>query len=136
MAGRSRSAADAATEVDVTPLELLVDAVAAYRLTKLVTDDEITEQPRAGVVRRSFEANGLEYDGDVDETALDVVQRYRAEHGLPPKLATLLTCRWCAGVWIGAGVVAARRAAPRAWQPLAEALSLAAAAALIAGLED
>ena len=120
----------------MSPLELLVDAGAAYRLTKLLTDDEITEEPRAALVRRSFAGCGLEYDADENEVALDVVQRYRVEHGPPPKLATLVTCRWCAGVWIGAGVVAARRLAPRAWQPLAEALSLAAAAALVAGLEQ
>ena len=42
----------------------------------------------------------------------------------PPKLARLITCRWCAGVWIAAGVVGARSLAPRAWTPVARALAL------------
>lgn len=115
----------------MSPLELVVDAVAAYRLTKLVTDDEITEPLRDAVVEWS-------YRDDVDP----LPDGYASWSDLAitdpksPKLATLVTCRWCAGVWIGAGVVAARRVAPRAWQPLAEALSFAAAAALIAGLEQ
>lgn len=117
----------------MSPLELLVDAGAAYRLTKLVTDDVITAPIRDGIVEWSY--------GRLPDIA---VERARGETWSDvaigdedaPKLATLITCRWCAGVWIGAAVVAARRGAPRAWQPLAEALSLAAAAALIAGLEQ
>jgi len=51
-------------------------------------------------------------------------------------LATLVTCRWCAGVWIAAGVMVARTAMPRAWQPVSQALALSAAAVLLSRLED
>jgi hypothetical protein len=53
-----------------------------------------------------------------------------------PKLATLVTCRFCAGVWISAGVVLARRYAPRYWRPISEVLTASAAAVLVANLED
>lgn len=111
---------------------LLVDAVAAYRLTKLVTDDVITAPIRDRIVEAAYERAGVTIERTSGETWSDVA--IGDENA--PKIATLVTCRWCAGVWIGAGVVAARRLAPRAWQPVAEALSLAAAAALIAGLEQ
>jgi hypothetical protein len=39
-------------------------------------------------------------------------------------------------VWIAAGVVVARRTAPRAWEPVARASALSAAAVLISRLED
>lgn len=53
-----------------------------------------------------------------------------------PKLARLITCRWCAGMWIAGGVVAARRIAPTRCDPAAKALALSATAVLISGLED
>jgi hypothetical protein len=120
----------------MSALTLAVDAVAAYRLTRLVTADEITEEPREAIVRSSFRSCGIDVEFVDEETAVDVVAAYRNEHGPPPKLATLVTCRWCAGVWIGFGVVVARRIVPRLWSPVADALALSAAAALLAGLEE
>jgi hypothetical protein len=117
----------------VNPLELLVDAVAAYRLTRLVTADDITAPIRDAIVEWSYDRlPDVEVERSGGETWSDVA----IADPDAPKLATLITCRWCTGVWVGAGVVAARRLTPRAWQPLAEALSLAAAAALVAALEE
>lgn len=121
-------------------LELLVDALAAYRLTRLVTEDTITEG-----LRREIVAAAYVYDGEEErgwEGTQQPVSEYVAEHRMDagpmavPKLADLVTCRWCAGVWVALGVVAARRVAPRAWAPLARALAFSSAAALVAGLED
>lgn len=114
---------------------LLVDAVAAYRLTKLVTDDTITRGPREAVIREAYLRAGhppeiVEGDDLTEMAIVDTVE------GTAPKIATLVTCRWCAGMWVGAGVIAARRLAPRAWSPVAETLAVAAAAALLAGFED
>lgn len=131
----------------MTALALLVDALAAYRLTKLATDDSITEGPRAAIVHAAYAGRPLpepyEWRQDLGRfvvvtdgvhvvPAADVV----IDTDLPPKVAELVTCRWCAGMWLSAGVVAAARLAPRAWRPLARALAFSAAAALIAGLED
>lgn len=113
---------------------LLVDAVAAYRLTKLATDDVITAPIRDRLVAAAYRREEISVPPDVsvpnDWTA------YAIGDPVAPKIATLLTCRWCAGMWIGAGVVAARRLAPRAWAPVAEALAVASAAALLAGFEE
>lgn len=116
------------------PLALAVDALAAYRATKLLTDDAITEDVRRWLVERTYVLRDGEPPewGDDAPTAVDLV----GSDDDPPKLAILLTCRWCMGAWVAAGIVAARRLAPRQWAPLADGLALSAAAALIAGLED
>lgn len=113
----------------IDPLELAVDGLAAYRLTRLATADIISEPWRRSVVDRLV-ANGHE-DAAEGETAQDVVDAMVE----PPRLARLLTCRWCAGVWIAAGVVGARAVAPRVWEPVARTLALSAAATLIARAE-
>lgn len=108
---------------------LAVDALATYRLTRLATADVISEPARMAVVRR---AGATPAPGQEELTAQEVVE------GLadPPKLATLVTCRWCAGMWIAAGVATARRLAPNTWEPVGRALALSAAAVLLARFED
>lgn len=123
------------------PLVLTVDALAAYRLTRLVTADVIAEPVRRSVVMRSMGDDAPDSDdapavdhpeaADVTPTALEVVESLDD----PPKLARLITCRWCAGIWIAGGVVAARRLAPRAWDPVATAMALSAVAVLLARAE-
>lgn len=114
------------------PLELVVDALAAYRLTRLATADVISEPWRRSLVDRMVP------DGPETQEALgsDTAQQVVDQLADPPKLARLVTCRWCAGMWIAGSVVAARRAAPRAWAPVATALALSAAASLLARAED
>jgi hypothetical protein len=107
-------------------LDLLVDGLATYRLTRLATADIISEPARLAVLRRLRGDTGPE-----DVTAVELVESLDD----PPPLATLITCRWCAGVWIAAGVAAARLMAPKVWDPAARALALAASAALLARLE-
>lgn len=112
-------------------LDLAVDALAAYRATKLLTDDAITEDARRWLVEHVAYPEAPTWGADAP-TAVDLV----GCDDEPPKLAVLLTCRWCMGAWVAAGVVLARRYAPRAWAPVADGLALSAAAALVAGLED
>lgn len=115
---------------------LLVDAVAGYRLTKLATDDVITAPIRDRLVAAVYRRAEDEIPPDVDVDVPNDWTSFAIGDPVAPKMATLLTCRWCAGMWIGFGVVAARRLAPRAWAPIADALAVASAAALLAGLED
>jgi hypothetical protein len=117
------------TEALGSPLDLVVDLLAAYRLTRLATVDIIGEPARRAVVRR---AGVAAEDGDPTVTAEELV----ADDPSPPKLATLVTCRWCAGMWIAGGVCTARAVAPRAWAPIAWGLALSAGAVLIARAED
>lgn len=122
----------------MTATALATDAVAGYRLTRLLTADTITERPRGAVIRWAYQRrDGMDatYDREA-ETPFSTWTERATDDDDPPALATLVTCRWCMGVWVGAAVVAARRVAPRAWQPVAEAAVVAAAAALLAGRED
>jgi hypothetical protein len=108
---------------------LLVDVLATYRLTRLVTADVIAEPARRAVLHRV----GAEQPSELeDATAQEIVDSLKR----PPRLATLVTCRWCAGIWIAAGVTIARRFVPAAWTPVARGLALSSGAVLLARLED
>lgn len=120
-------------------VDLVLDAIAAYRITRLVTADVITEGPRRAIVLAAFA--GGHVPNLVALPGVPVVEAltdWEAEHPQhpAPKIATLVTCRWCAGVWVAAAVTVARRCAPRAWQPVAEWMTVAAACALLARIED
>lgn len=79
----------------------VIDALATYRLTRLVTRDRITARYR--------DAIRGPYDG--------------GEH--------FVDCPWCVGMWIAFGVVAARRLAPALWSPVATALAFSAVAGIV-----
>jgi hypothetical protein len=108
---------------------LALDVLATYRLTRLATADVISEPARQAVLRR---VGAEPPPGEDDPTAQEVVEGMKD----PPRLATLVTCRWCAGIWIAAGVTAARLVAPRAWDVAARGLALSSAAVLLARFED
>ena len=110
-------------------LPLVVDLLATYRLTRLATADVISEPARMAVLRR---VGAEPPPGEDDPTAQEVVESLQD----PPRLATLVTCRWCAGMWIAAGVTAARLTAPRAWDVAARGLALSAGAVLLARFEE
>jgi hypothetical protein len=115
------------------PKELVLDLLATYRLTRLATADVISEPARQTIVNRLLgSAKKKPPVAAEDMTAQELIEAVDN----PPKLATLVTCRWCAGMWIAGGVVLARAVAPKAWDPLAKALAFSAGAALLAGFED
>lgn len=111
---------------------MIVDALAVYRLTRLVVSDDITETPRRLVVFGAYGASGraMGYLGE-DATAQEQV----ASDAKPPMLAKLVTCPWCASIWIGFGVVLMRRLVPRVWRPVADALAMSAVAGFLSGHE-
>lgn len=86
-------------------LPLLVDALATYRLVKLVRDDRITEPARDAVV----------------------------EHMGPPersKVSYLLDCPWCLSFYFGAGLTLGRRRWPELTSMVARTFALSAATGL------
>lgn len=113
-------------------IALFLDALATYRLTKLVTHDTLTVEARESVIAGAYRRAGRERWGREQLTdAADSHAPTWAEDVVPndpdpPKLATLVTCPYCAGMWVAFGVVLLRRFIPRAWAPLAEALALSA----------
>lgn len=106
-----------------------VDALSCYRLTRLVVADDLTAPIREKVIRWAYSRTGVDLD------VPDVTQHAQNDRNAP-RLAQLWSCRYCASVWTGAGVVLARRFAPKAWEPVAMVLSLSSLAALISTLED
>lgn len=90
-------------------MDELLDALATYRLTKLVIEDKILEPIRD----RLFD-------------------RY------PPstQIGYLLTCPWCVSMWAGIAVVASRRVSPRLWPAAARALAFSAVTGLVAEHEE
>lgn len=120
-------------------IDVVLDALAVYRLTRLVTADTITQTMRDMVIADEYDrrgdtlaaierVGGVEYPGDW-QAAVEADPD-------PPKVATLVTCRWCAGMWVALAVTVLRLVAPRQWAPLRDALAFSAAAALLARLED
>lgn len=114
-------------------IPLLLDFLAAYRITRLITADTILDGPRDAVVLWAY---AHRFGADRTEAPMGGWAEYVMEDADAPPLATLVICRWCSGMWVGFVIVAARRLFPRAWPPIAEALALSAGAALLAGLED
>jgi hypothetical protein len=82
------------------PVDLLVDGLAVYRLTRLLTLDSLPP------VKRAREKVRHRWGGS--------------------EWSELAVCPWCMSVWVAAGVVAARTVAPRAWSPLARVLAASA----------
>lgn len=87
-------------------LELVVDALATYRLTRLIVEDEIAAPVRNRVWEQFDPADS--------------------------KVGYLLTCPWCVSIWVGAAVVAARRVSPATWEPVARMLTTSAVSGMIA----
>ncbi len=113
-------------------IPLLLDALACYRITRLVTADTILNGPRDALVRKAYERQG-------GLTAVEPSEgwtTFAMDDPDAPRLTSLAWCRWCSSVYVGFAVVVARRRFPRQWAPIAEALAFSAGAALLAGLEE
>lgn len=88
-------------------MSLLVDVLACYRLTRLVTTDHLTEPARDHLIE-AFRVAGMD------------------------RMVYAMRCDWCTGMWVAFGVVAARRVAPRAWDPIARVLAFSAVTGIVA----
>lgn len=125
-------------------LDLTVDILAAYRITKLVTHDTITAGPRAKLIEAAYRRQARAEHTTLSERIGQPLRSMRpsdwddlaiGEAECAPKVATLVTCRWCAGFYVAVAVVVARRYW-RGWDGASRALALSAGAALVAGLES
>lgn len=124
---------------------LLVDALAVYRLSRLVTRDVLTRGLREKVIERAYLSQGARWGACEDGLEvhrpgklLVIASRWDEVPGAddaPPKLASLISCSWCSSVYLAFGAVVARRLFPRLWAPVAEALAFSAVAGLVSGLE-
>lgn len=111
--------------------EFAIDALAAHRLTRLVTADVITQPWRDWVVCHAYRAKG-DQGGEPASGWAD----YAEADPDAPKLASLIVCRWCTGMYVAALVIVARRVSPTVWGYLARVLAASSAAALLAAIEE
>lgn len=81
------------------PTELATDALAAYRLTRLLQRDTLSA---AEAVRGAVRSEGSD------------------------TLVELYACPWCLGLWVSAAVALARVIAPKWWNIAARALACSA----------
>jgi hypothetical protein len=84
------------------------DALAAYRLTRLITEDD---QP------------------------FGRLRDHLAERHPAALITEWVHCPWCAGMWVATGVVVARAVMPKVWSPTATVLALSATVGLLATWE-
>lgn len=86
-------------------IDLLTDALACFRLTRILTTDRIAQPVRDWAKDHESRESGVGY---------------------------LVTCDWCTSIHLGVAVVLARRFAPKVWRPVAQALAFSAVTGLIA----
>lgn len=87
----------------------LLDVLATYRLTRLVTHDRITEGLRRRIAGQDEVFGGM----------------------ARPQVFDFITCPWCVGVWLAAAVVAATALFPLEWRYGAYVLACAAVAGFL-----
>ena len=105
----------------MTPLDLLIIALAASRLTRLIVSDLITEPLRRMVWKRYPGSDTTWGDTEVRQKAKDAFGRSIGVAGQvdvfkldkvwfasqPRFVGQVLECHWCAGIWVAIGVFAA-----------------------------
>lgn len=96
--------------MSITTAHLLIGALATYRATKLVIDDEITAELR----NKAFEAL------DAAPPSL-----------LTKKLSYFLTCPWCVSVWVATALLTLRLLSPATYEYFASILSFSAVTGVI-----
>ena len=108
---------------------LVTDALVVHRLTRLVTKDVITQRPREAVIRRAY--GGPRMRGGLSW------EDYAHSDPQPPPFAKLVTCSWCAGVWMAAVVALCGAVLPeRLWTLVSRMLATASVAGALALAED
>lgn len=100
-------------------LLLVLDALAAYRLTRLLVDDAVAAPIRDALVGRAH-ADGRDLSG------------HRPVVAARPRMAEFLTCPWCVSIWMAAGVVAVQSLIGDVWFYAACVLAFSAVTGLIA----
>lgn len=108
------------------PTDVALDVLAVHRLAHLVTTDVITKPARVAVIRMAY-GDWWNYPADEDW------EEHVALDDDPPKLATLVTCRWCSSVWAALAVVCLRRVP--GWRLVRDALALSSASTLLVRVE-
>ncbi|MFD1705655.1 DUF1360 domain-containing protein [Siminovitchia sediminis] len=106
----------------MTWLEFVLFGMAAFRLTRLIVFDQITDWMRRPFMDKVEEINS---EGETEVYFLP------KESGLRGWLGALLSCYWCTGIWVTAGMFLARTYTPLLYKPMVIIFAAAGLAALI-----
>lgn len=104
-----------------SPILLILDALAVFRLTHLIINDSITAPVRDRLIGRAY---GRSRD----------IQGHLPPIAARPRMAEFLTCPWCVSPWIAAGVVLLQALAPAVCLIVCAVLAFSAVAGLLSGL--
>lgn len=116
------------------PLWLVINALAAFRLTRLLAVDMLPPIPRvrAAVERWARARWTAELDASEGHDAKSALLARHRMYGDSPALATLVTCPWCLGFWVALLTALLSVAVPTgAWVWLAVPLALSAVTGLL-----
>lgn len=81
-------------ELDI--VKIFIIGLAAFRLTRLIVFDKITE-----FIRKPFFEEKIEIDKEGNEIIFYMVK----EKGIKHFFGELLSCHWCTGLWVSIGLV-------------------------------
>lgn len=101
----------------ITLTALIVYGLAAYRLTRLIVEDSITEPARNWVKNRAYI---LMIEETTRETRVDTISPFFA------LVFRLISCFWCVGFWIAVIVTILAVTQGRWWALTCFALAIAA----------
>lgn len=101
---------------------LVVDALAVYRVTRLLTTDDITSWLRSWLGAPWIVVT----DGQT------TVSSGRPRRGLRYQGSLLIACDWCLSVWVAVLVVVLQAVVGGVWDYLAAALAFTAVAGILA----
>jgi hypothetical protein len=94
----------------LSPIILVVYALAVARLTRMITADKILERPRVAVVKWAWvRANPWIKKEPAEDRRKNLALAMSADADHPPMLAYFAFCPWCVSIWVGAS------AAPLVW---------------------
>jgi hypothetical protein len=105
--------------------EFIILALACFRLTRLIVFDKITE-----FIRVPF------FDEIIEEHENGITEIYYMPKSTPVKkfIGTLLSCYWCTGIWVAAGVLAGYYLLPTIFHPIILVFAIAGLAAIMESL--
>lgn len=111
--------------MDINFFEFIILALACFRLTRLIVFDKITE-----FLRNPF------FDEIEEENEDGLKEIYYTPKTTPVKkfIGTLLSCYWCTGIWVSAGVTAGYFLLPAYFLPIILVFAIAGLGAIIESL--
>jgi hypothetical protein len=97
----------------------VIDALAVYRLTRLVTRDTITDDLRETV------------QGEIQTAATAGIITQKTSD----RFAYLIECDWCMSIWVAAVAYSLKKYVPHVWGTISHILAASAVAGALANQE-